>query len=343
MPSISAFFAQAFFEAVHPATDQAPKINNPFVTQASGFTAGMQQIPLQQLTGFLALIEQTRGNRDIGLLAYEKAHPGNLGVLGYAVMSSSTVRDALKYIVDYHYLIGCGFYMFLDEQPDALKMVGFAEDLREDALPRVFIDAVASITLGLLHWLVPDRKITPLAAEFTYPKPDDTRELERLFGPNLRFAAEVNSLTFDHEDGALPIATADPMLQAIHDDYLVMQQRQLVADQMSGSTKNTILQHLYQTLPLTLDAVAKTMNLTSHQLIHSLESEGHSFKKLLDLVKSQMGHLLLTGTDLSLKQISYRLAFKNQSAFNKACERWFGMPPGLYRSSKRLAGDHVGD
>lgn len=341
MPSISSSFAQAFFDAVQPAIAHEQKVPNPFAAQASGLSAAMQQIPLQDLTAFLALVERMGSNPDIGLLAYEKAHPGNLGVLGYAIMSSSTVREALRYIVDFHSLIGSGFCMFLDEQPDTIKMVGFAEDLRDAALPRLFIDAVASITLGLLHWLVGDKKIVPIAAEFTYSQPADTCELEKLFGPTLKFAAEVNSLTFRHEDAELPIATGDLLLQGIHNDYLTMQQRQLVADRMSVWTKSTLLRHLYQKLPVTIDEVASTMKLTSHQLIQALESEGHSFKKLLDHVKAQKSQLLLTGTDLSLKQISYRLGFKNQSAFNKACERWFGMSPGRYRDCKRVPASHV--
>lgn len=343
MPSISSFFAQAFFEAFQPTTHQAPKITNPFIAHAPGLSEGMQQIPWRELTTFFASVEQANGDGNIGLLAYEQAHPRNLGVLGYAVMSSSTVRNALKYIVDYHSLIGCGFCMFLDEQPATLKLVGFAEDLVDLELPRVFIDAIASITLGLLHWLVPNKKIVPIAAEFTYPEPDDTQQLKKMFGPNLKFGANANSLTFHGEDGKLPIMMADPMLQAIHRDYLAMQHRKLVADKMSSCTKSVLLQHLYQALPLTLEDVAKTMSLTPYQLVHSLECEGQSFKKLLDKVKSQKGHLLLTGTDLSLKQISYQLQFKNQSAFNKACERWFGMPPGSYRLCKRLAADHAVD
>ncbi|MCQ9469318.1 AraC family transcriptional regulator [Pseudomonas alliivorans] len=292
-------------------------------------------IPLHVLDQFFAMVQRSGGDDDMSLLAYHKAHPGNLGSLGYAVMSSPTVRDALACIVDFHYLIGTGFCMFLDEQPRTVKIAGFAEDLNDAELPRAFIDGIASMTLGLIHWLVPRRKIMPVFAEFTYARPADTRALESLFGPELRFSAENNSLAFSHEDGNLPTATSNQSLQAIHSDHLAVQPRQVMTDKMGARTKSAVLKLLNQTQPLTLETIAHTMKLTPYQLTQALELEGKSIRKFIDVVRSQQSHQLLTSTQLSLKQISYRVAFKNQSAFNKACERWFGMPPGRYRASHR--------
>lgn len=334
MQFISSSLAQAFAEAVFASINEGESARERPDLQLSGIDLEARQVPVKELSKLFMLAQKMGASDDIGLLAYDNAHPGNLDFLGYAIMSSSTISDALKYIVDFHSVVSSGFCMYLDRQGSTLKLIGFAENSEEPELPRPFIDAAASITLGLLHWLAPRQKIMPLCAEFTYDEPGDTTQLKKLFGPNLKFRSEVNALTFKREDGDLPIATGNVLLQAIHNDYLAMQQNTINIDNVSARTKSTVLQHLCQNRPVAIEDIAHTMQLTPYQLTKALEPEGQNVKKLVDQVKMQQSHQLLTTSILSLKQISYRVAFKNQSAFNKACERWFGMSPGRYRASK---------
>jgi AraC-like DNA-binding protein len=154
-----------------------------------------------------------------------------------------------------------------------------------------------------------------------------------LFGSNLIFSAPVNALTFRRRDGELPVATFDASLQKIHNDYLKRQRNELASDGVTTRVKRTVLQHLHQGKPLIVEEVARSMNLSAHQLTRSLDVEGGGFQKLVDSVRLQHSHHLLLNTGLSLKKISYELGFKSQSALNKACERWFGMSPGRYRLS----------
>ena len=289
------------------------------------------------MRGFSRFLEQAKqrsGNEDLGLLAYQKAHPGHLGVLGYAIMSSPTLADAMTRMVEHHALIGTGFCMFLDNSAASVRIAGSSACTQDLMLPRIFIDAVAAITLGLLHWLAPSSSITPLSAEFTYKKPRDTRKLEELFGQDLRFSCAVNAMTFQRCDADLAIATFDPSLQQIHDHYLRQRQGELHSHSVSERVKRVIMQHLDQAKPVTMANIAQTLGLSLHQLIRTLEKEEQSFQKLLDLVRKQHSHHLLINTALSFKQISYRLGFKHSSAFNKACERWFGMRPSSYRSEQ---------
>ncbi|MFJ3486299.1 AraC family transcriptional regulator [Pseudomonas sp. NPDC090202] len=288
---------------------------------------------MHELTQFFAQAQHHTGNEDIGLLAYQSAHPGHLGALGYAVMSCPTLHDALARIAEHHAMIGTGFSMFLDVHPTTLKISGLSTASQSPSLPRAFIDAVAAITLGLLHWLAPSARIQPVQAEFTYRQPADTRQLEQLFGSNLRFSATVNTLTFRRSDGDLPVATSDPLLQQIHDEYLKRRQSELHSATTTARVKRIIVQHLSQGRPLTLGDIARTLDSSAHQLTRALDKEGQRFQSLLDLVRQQQSRHLLLNTTLSLKQIAYRMGFKNQSAFNKACERWFAMSPGRYRSN----------
>lgn len=336
MQSISPVFAQAFIDAichvekgvehhlVH-SPEQAHELPPP------------PHVPMNELTEFFSRAHLQTGNEDIGLLAYHSAHPGHLGVLGYAIMSCPTLHDALARIAEHHTLIGSGFSLFLDVHPTAMKIAGLSTSPCNTALPRAFIDAVAALTLGLLHWLAPKARIEPIQAEFSYREPTDKRQLERLFGTNLKFSAPVTSLTFRRCDGELPVATFDPSLQQIHDEYLRRRQREWQAAVITTRLRQLILQYLIQGKTLALEEVAQGMEMSAHQLSRALEKEGQRFHKVLDEVRQQHSRHLLLNTDLSLKQVAYCIGFKNQSAFNKACERWFSMSPGSYRIERGIS------
>lgn len=332
MQSISLAFARALVDAICSSEESIGSLAVEFESLAA--CGSDSHVPMRDFSRFFEQAKQRSGNEDLGLLAYQKAHPGHLGVLGYAIMSSPTLADAMTRMVEHHALIGTGFCMFLDNSAASVRIAGSSASTQNLMLPRIFIDAVAAITLGLLHWLAPSCSITPLCAEFTYKKPRDTRKLEALFGKDLRFSCAVNAMTFQRCDADLAIATSDPSLQQIHDHYLKLRQEELHSDSVAERIKRAILQHLDQTKPVAMANIAETLGLSVHQLIRALEKEEHSFQKLVDVVRKQHSHHLLMNTTLSFKQISYSLGFKHSSAFNKACERWFGMRPGSYRSAQ---------
>lgn len=328
MPTISFHFAEALFNALGVSSDQTIK------GQLSRALKGMEydrsaKIPLRVLEQLFALYAYDK--KDIGLTAYEKAHPGNLGILGYAVMSSPTIDQALQTMVDHHALIGRGFCMSLERAPATVRIAGNTDKQTDFELPRTFIDAVAAITLGLLHWLAPNGRIMPLRAEFTYEKPDDTRALERVFGTQLEFSMAQNALTFDRQACSLPLATANAELQRLHSGLLKKHQP-VVAQTAQARARKVIEQRLGRD-SLRLADISAALNLSAHQLTRLLENEGQTFQQLLAQVRCQRAQQLLMDRTLPLKQVSFSLGFKNQSAFNKACERWFEMPPGLYRAA----------
>ncbi len=333
MQTISAVFAKALIEAVgfSKIGVTETRINTPASHLALSNEA--HQIPLKELNDFLFELQRRIGSEDVGLLAYKKAHPGNLGVLGYAIMSSPTIHSALKSIKEFYPLVGTGFCMFLEEQPTEVRFVGVSADISSPMLPRVFIDAIASITLGLLHWLTPTVRFMPVKAEFTYSRPRDTRLLEEMFGTGLEFDSAVNALTFRRCDTDLPVATFDASLQKIHNDHLERKKREVTCDCVIERVKSVVLQHLHQTKPLTVDVISRSMGLSTFQLTRLLETVGARFQMLVDSARLQHSHHLLINTSLPLKQVSYSLGFRSQSALNKACERWFGMSPGRYRVS----------
>lgn len=330
MPTVSRAFASALITALggsQPAVrDLCQRLAAPLLGPgAPAF------IPLASLDGVFEQASLLGADPAIGLRAFEHAHPSNLGPLGYAVMSSPSIKSVLVSLAEHHHLVGTGFCLFVEERSDGVRLVGVPTGTGQRALSRVFIDAVAAITVGLLCWLVPGRAIRPLRAELSYPPCAPSASTERVYGSQIHYGAAQNALLFSHADAALAVASHDPALHAVHSDYLARWQAQVGGDRLSLKVRGVISEQLSQGRPVTLAGVAEALAMSSQRLSRGLEGEGHSFLRLLDEVRLRDSHRLLRNSNLSFKQIAYQVGFRHQSAFNKACERWFGMGPGRYR------------
>lgn len=295
--------------------------------------ANPKGVGLELVYKVMAEAARRTGNPDIGLLAYSRAHPANLEVLGYAVMSCATLGTALQRLVDYHSLISNGFYMCLDHKPRALKLIGFDISTEPSLTPRPFIDAGAAQTLGLVHWLLPKHKPHPLAATFTYPEPADTSRLERLLGSNLMFGAAYNSLTFSKDDCSIALPTADPALDVLHVEYARARLNVLLNGSMTARVRRVLSERLAQGVPSDLDKIAQVVGVSARSLQRRLSNEDMHFSALQDEARLMLAHNFLRNSARSVKYIGALLGFRDQSSFHKACIRWFGMTPGRYRQA----------
>ncbi|MGZ0783020.1 AraC family transcriptional regulator ligand-binding domain-containing protein [Pseudomonas saponiphila] len=271
------------------------------------------------------------GKPDLGLLAYSKAHPANLEALGYAVMSCATLGIALQRLVEYHALISNGFCMCLERKPQMLTLIGFDVTSEPSIMPRAFIDAGAAQTLGLLHWLLPQYKLRPLAASFTYPEPLDTTSLRQLLGDNLQFCAPYNSLSFSSQDCAIALPTADPALDVLHLEYARNRLSLLHNGSMTARVRRALSERLAQGAPSDLPNIAQMVGVSTRSLQRRLGHEDVHFSALLDEARLMLAHSFLRNSMRSVKYIGALLGFRDQSSFHKACLRWFGMTPGRYR------------
>ncbi|MCX2898769.1 helix-turn-helix domain-containing protein [Pseudomonas mandelii] len=62
-----------------------------------------------------------------------------------------------------------------------------------------------------------------------------------------------------------------------------------------------------------------------------LKALGWSFSELLEEYRRYKAEDLLQDAELELVEISDRLGYGDVQSFNRACLRWLGCPPGVYR------------
>ena len=79
--------------------------------------------------------------------------------------------------------------------------------------------------------------------------------------------------------------------------------------------------------------VAAGLALSPSELQRRLEQVGTSFRAEVERVRRTLTEQYLRDPSLSLIEIAFLLGFSEQSAFSRACRRWFGKPPSALRGA----------
>ncbi|MGE8098457.1 AraC family transcriptional regulator [Pseudomonas fluorescens] len=285
------------------------------------------------------LAAQASNDPNIGLKAYGSFHPGVFQIVGYTMMSSSNLKRALERLVRFSPLISTGFSLFFVQEQQHFRLASLDHQQRDSVKPRQYTDAGLASLLGFCRWLAGGKSPQPLSVEFAYPEPEDTSEHQRLFGCPLRFGAAYDSILFDGEELLSPLSMANEALAILHDSYAEAQLDQLSGGSIVGRIRALIIERLSQgqgQVQCDMESIAAALNISKRTLQRGLEKDGTQFKDVLNDVRRQLADFYLRHSRFNMKHVTYLLGFHDHSSFHKACTRWFGMPPGQYRTDESL-------
>jgi AraC-like DNA-binding protein len=74
------------------------------------------------------------------------------------------------------------------------------------------------------------------------------------------------------------------------------------------------------------------MALSPRTLQRRLQAEGSSFADVLDHTRKAIADAYVRDPQVALTEVAYLLGFSEPSAFSRAFQRWYGMPPSRYRA-----------
>ena len=95
---------------------------------------------------------------------------------------------------------------------------------------------------------------------------------------------------------------------------------------------------------LDIAMLARQINMSASRLRHVFKKEtGLSPSQYIKLRRMQEAEHLLLTTFLSVKEISHRAGFTNESYFSREFRRTHGLPPGKYRDYGETPANLVGN
>ncbi|WP_084307795.1 AraC family transcriptional regulator [Phytopseudomonas flavescens] len=279
----------------------------------------------------LELAVSESANPAIGLRAYAHFLPGSFQLVGYAMMSCRNLQEALERLVRFTPLLGNGVTVSFSAEPQGQRLCAQMHQEVGSIRPRQFSDAGIAALLGFCNWLTGGNPPRPLLIEFDYPEPVDLDAYRQLADCPLKFGASRASVLFDPQQLLQPLSTANEALSALHERFAESRLSQLRDGSLVVQVRTLITENLDQG-GCDMGWVAGSLGVSKRTLQRGLEREGVQFKDVLSEVRRQLSDYYLRHSAHSLAQVAERLGFLEQSSFHKACLRWFGMPPGRYRS-----------
>lgn len=252
------------------------------------------------------------------------------GIFGYALMTSSTVGDALRLLVRYNRVILPSIQISLKQIDGRMEVQAQAEHLPPE-LERFYCELLYAAILNSRHILF-DNPTTSFRLELDFAAPKDTSLYDKIFGPTIRFNSDRRALSFDIESLTIPISTANPRAQ----DLLQLEcDRLLPRDSHRGHVSARVLRELLQArseFP-TCAAMAKTLHMSESTLQRHLSKEGTKFQQLLDKVRYRLASEYLVGTSLPVSEIAFLLGFSDTTNFRRSFRRWSNMTPIQVRAA----------
>ncbi len=283
--------------------------------------------PAQELRVFANAIHCTR-DPALGLSMGLRMHVSAYGILGYSMLASRTLRDALNLALAQPTLLGTYFKLHLEEDGDEARLV--ARGYRYAPELMVFnTELCLSSLLTVIRDLLGEA-VRPRRVQFSYRPPLHAQAYTRLFGCPVEFGESISTLCFSAAllDRELPLA--DPV--SCH--HGIQQCLKLAAQLDCGQdVLEQIRQHLSTNMreASSLERVANHLHRSARTLRRHLTRMNTSYQRLLDEVRYDKARQLLMQTDLPIYLIAEQLGYSETASFRHAFLRWSGQTPSVYR------------
>ena len=286
------------------------------------------RFPTEKVSELWRLAAERSGNAAIGLTP-RKAHFASFEVLGYAMMSSENLLAGLEHLARYLRVVTEAAIVRI-EHGDHGSTLRFELIGGELPVPAQRYEFDLLVFLGFCGW-VSGRDLRPQEVELAQPAPVDIGPYHDAFQCPLRFGAPEYCVRFARADLLRPLPAANSTLAELHARLLGEGLDRMGDARTSHRVRDLILQRLSNGEPKRGD-IAKALFMSERTLQRRLQDEGTSFHEVLDGTRRELAQRHLRQRQVSLGQLAYLLGFADQSAFQRACKRWFDTSPRQYRN-----------
>jgi AraC-like DNA-binding protein len=291
------------------------------------------RIPYDAVLGLIERAAAATGDASFGLRLGASRDQHESGLIGFVLLNSSMLMDALGNLQRYFRVVGEG-EEFEIERGGPYVTLRFRETDPELRGLRQNSDYIAAMLVRACRDLT-RKRVSPVRVEFIHRRPNQKVEYDDVLGCPVKFNAEWDSLVYSVETTSLPVIGADNRLLKVLEGAclkilgptprkqdLVHDVRELIVDKLAKGTAQ-------------FDEVARELNMSSKTLERRLAESGKTFSRLLDDIRCRLAKQYLSETAFRLDQISYLVGYSESAAFVRAFRRWTGTTPIQYRRRRR--------
>jgi len=266
---------------------------------------------------------------DFGLQLAGRQDISVLGAVALIARYAATVGDALRGIIRHfpYHTPGVRLELVADERAkDA--------ELRYDTTvdPDVPRRQAAELSFGVIVpflRLVTGDPGTNWHVGFRHARGMSPARYHKAFGCSVGFEEEWDRLVFPARLLQTPIDQRSVKLHEAAERFVGNVIRRFPLD--VRQQVDTLIERQLAAGGCTIARIARQMGLHERTLQRRLDAQGATFEDIIDRLRRERARELLALAVIPLNQVGELLGYSEQSAFNRACLRWFGDTPRALR------------
>lgn len=302
--------------------------------QAVGISADQLRDPdgrvsVRQVQALWREVIRATGDPNIALKLGEMVNPVAVGVLAYVMMHSPTLGRAFEKLCQYQTIV-CDATRTTGYRSGTQFILSIQLTSRDVIYPEYALNSELSVYQAAIRAMT-GLHVSAQEIHFSYSRPADTREHERVFAPaRLFFDAPETAMILDAALLDAPVLNANPSLFILFERHADDLLQRLQTPTLSSRVRAEIVTLMKGEEP-TLATVADRLSMGVRTLQLHLKEERVTYQQLLDDIRKDLAEKHLREHNLSTTDIAYLLGFAEPSVFFRSFKKWTGQTPGAYR------------
>ena len=285
---------------------------------------------------YLAGVEEAVGAKaapDLGFLVGERTTPLEHGVLGYALLSSLTMRDCLRRYVRFQYLQGPLLTISFVESGTTAEMQATPRRGRWPMSPAAHRYVVQEWLVGWNQWcqLIGRSGSFFEHVRLGYRSDGEHRNYEEHLGCTISYDNDNTTAIFSSRRLDLPLSYADKSIAALCD---VQCERLLEVLRLRPGLVADIHRQLANRpgrVPI-MDDMASNLHLGTRTLRRRLKDENTSYQQVVSEFRVAMAKRYLSETSLPANEVAMLVGYSDPANLYRTFQRETGQTPLQYRA-----------
>lgn len=253
----------------------------------------------------------------------------------FAALCSANLMQAVQRLAKYKQLLA-PMNLVLQVGPSGSLTITPQWLVEQSTVPYSLQVAEIAFFLRLVR-LATREPVRALQVELPQPPPPAyARRYESFFGTPVKRGTVV-SITFAAADALRPFLTFNEGMWRVFEPDLRRRLSELDASSSTVERVRAVLLELLPSNAATIDKAAERLGLSKRTLQRRLETEGETFRALVNATRETLARHYLGNTTLSAGEIAFLLGFEDPNSFYRAFQDWTGLTPDSVRHSRSLS------
>lgn len=290
--------------------------------------------PSQYLTIVTNALDET-GDPALALHLGRQSNLGELGIWGYAIISSPTLGEANQVAMQFWELNGA--LVSISHKKEGESSIWEIFPAFPIGSPRLWVFAVEELLSTFFSGcdFITRQEFQVDEIRLSYPDPGHGSLYREIFKCPVFFGRDRDlfRISFPFED--IPSSMGNPQLAAIcKQQCLELMAKLKGSDELIDAIREAIIASLGQ-FPH-LGEIAAHLAMSPRTLRRRLLERNTTYQRVLDEIRFELVKEYLATTSLSVEQVASRVSFSDATTLRRAFKKWTGMNIKDFRSSNRV-------